>query len=218
MDGYKETKKNGHIYLTPTSGQYTHVIIFIHGMGDCPESYLDFFSSELPLPKDTSIKIILPRAQPFPSWFSIMSFPMEDEKCFNFNEAKQSAKKIESIINEEAKNLGGKYENIFIGGFSQGACLSLYLGMTLPNLLGGVICCSGVLFPQTKVSESNKNLRVFVGHGEDDFVIGIKANKLSLEKVKSFPNIEKHYYKRMAHTFNEQEIKDIAAFIAKYMK
>lgn len=216
---FNKSIKDGHIHLTPKTGKYSHIIIWLHGLGDCPESYVDFFTEELSLPKNISTKIILLRApsNPFPSWFDITSFPIEDEKCFDFNSAKNAAKKIESIINEEVKAIDGKYQNVFVGGFSQGACLSLYLGLSLPHLIGGVICCSGVLFPQTKILESNKNLKVFVGHGEKDMMISFAAHKLSMEMVKNFNGIEKHYYKNMEHSICQQELVDITNFLQKYL-
>ena len=55
------------------------------------------------------------------------------------------------LIKQEAKQLNGKYQNIFIGGHSQGACLSLYTVYSIKELLGGVISCSGVLFPEVEI-------------------------------------------------------------------
>ncbi len=33
---------------------------------------------------------------------------------------------VEKVIKQEAKLLNGKYQNIFAGGHSQGACVTLY--------------------------------------------------------------------------------------------
>lgn len=221
------TKKNGHIYLTPKSGKYTHVIIFLHGFGDGPNSYVDFFEQGV-LPKGISAKIILLQAptlptsmaggMPMPSWFDITKFPIDSEKCINFSQAQNSSKILENIINEEAKLLNGKYENIFIGGFSQGACLSLYTGYTFNHLLGGVLCCSGCLFPQTKILPQNLGLKVFVGHGTDDDVIPFDTHKLSIAPLGNTDNITKCYYQNMHHTIDQKEVNDIKQFLQKYMK
>ncbi|MBQ3981117.1 MAG: hypothetical protein II631_03615 [Treponema sp.] len=42
---------------------------------------------------------------------------------------------LKKYIDEEAKILGN-YEKIFIGGHSQGACISLYTGYSLEDLIG----------------------------------------------------------------------------------
>ena len=36
-------EKNFNFYITPKDGKYTHVIIFLHGLGDIAKSYVDFF-------------------------------------------------------------------------------------------------------------------------------------------------------------------------------
>ena len=43
MDKYDMEKKDFNIYLTPKDGKYNYIIIFLHGLGDRAESYLDFF-------------------------------------------------------------------------------------------------------------------------------------------------------------------------------
>ena len=52
-------EKNFNFYITPKDGKYTHVIIFLHGLGDIAKSYVDFFLSEKVLPQDIPIKIVL---------------------------------------------------------------------------------------------------------------------------------------------------------------
>ena len=64
------------------------------------------------------------------SWFRINEFPLASRECYNFEEAEISKRKIEKIIEEETKLLDGKYANIYLGGFSQGACISLLVGLT----------------------------------------------------------------------------------------
>ena len=90
------------------------------------------------------------------SWFAISSFPLVSRECYNFEEAEKAKKDIEKVIDEETKLIEGKYENIFIGGFSQRGCLALSVGLTFEHLLGGVICLSGYLFPEIKIKEEKK--------------------------------------------------------------
>jgi predicted esterase len=54
------------------------------------------------------------------------------------------------IIKNEANILGGDYSKIFIGGFSQGCSMSFYIALTHPKLLGGALCLSCKLFPETR--------------------------------------------------------------------
>ena len=214
--------KNGHIHMTPKNGKYTHIIIFLHGMGDSPRSYESFFSDENVLPENCNIKVILMQSPflmmngfPFPSWFSITKFPIDSEKCYNFNEAQKSSQKIIDLIEEEVKLINGKYENIFVGGFSQGACLSLHTGLTYKHLLGGVISLSGALFSQTKILDSNKGLKIFVGHGLNDEVIPYKTNQESLRPIENFPGLCKYSYPNLAHSIANKEVLDLKNFLSK---
>ena len=221
---FKTAKKNSHIHMTPKNGKYSHIIIFLHGLGDCPDSYEDFFKESNALPEDIPIKIICLQSPflftqgfPMPSWFTITNFPIVSEKCYNFEEAKNSVKIIESVIEEEVKLINGKYENIFVGGFSQGACLSLYIGLTYKHLLGGVLVLSGALFPQTKILDTNKELKIFVGHGSNDPVIPLKSSEESMKPIEKFTGFNRYIYPGQAHCICQKEIQDLKNFLKKYM-
>ena len=221
---YAVFEKNDHIYMVPKGGKHTHLLIFLHGFGDYAKSYEGFFEQESILPKNVSVKIILLQAPisfsgmfPVPSWFNITQFPIVSEKCYDFKEAQNNAKIIENIIEEEVKFLDGKYENIYVGGFSQGACLSLYTGLTYKHLLGGVLSFSGALFAQTKILESNKDLKIFLGHGLEDDVIPYKVHLESLKPIENFNGLNKSYIPKHAHGIHPQEIKDAKTFLEKSM-
>ena len=213
---YDIVKKDSHIHIIPKGGKYSHLIIFLHGLGDSPASYQNFFIYENVLPQGIPTKVICLQSPflisggfPMPSWFTITKFPIDSEKCYNFEEAKKSAKIIENVIEEEVKLIGGKYKNIFVGGFSQGACLSLYTGLTYKHLLGGVLVFSGALFLQTKILDSNKELKIFIGHGEKDEVIPLKSSQESLKPIENFSGLSKFIYPKLAHGISPQEIKDV---------
>ena len=60
------------------------------------------------------------------------------------------------------KNEQNNYTRIFIGGFSQGACLSYHIGLSFEHTLCGIIpfCC--YRFSQTRINEKNiENLNIF---------------------------------------------------------
>lgn len=222
MEYTLESKKDGHIHMTPKNGKYSHLLIFLHGLGDSPNSYVSFFREEEVLPEGIPIKIICLRSPfliengfPVASWYTITQFPILSEKHYNFEEAKKSAKIIEKVIEEEVKFIDGKYENIFLGGFSQGACLSLYTGLTYKHLLGGVLVLSGSLFEKTEILESNKELKIFRGHGKLDDVIPFKTSEESLKRIENFSGLNKFTYPNLKHGICPEEIEDIKNFLRK---
>ncbi len=224
MDFTIERKNYQHIHMIPKSGKYSHLIIFLHGLGDSPHSYVDFFENSNILPENIPIKIICLQSPisfvhgfPLPSWFTITKFPIDSERCYNFEEAQKSTKIIEVVIEEEVKLLNGKYEHIYVGGFSQGACLSLYTGLTYKHLLGGVIVLSGALFPQTKILDSNKDLKIFVGHGTNDDVISCEPSEESMKPIKNFSGFKRILYPGEGHCICQKEIEDLKHFLKKSM-
>ena len=227
MDKMDIETKDLNVYITPKDGKYTHVIIFLHGKGDRASSYINFFDKAKVLPDGISAKIVLLQS-PYQrlicdipintSWFRIFNFPLASEEDYSFEDAEMALKSISKAIHEEAKLLNGKYENIFLGGFSQGACLSLFLGLTFEHLLGGVISLSGYLFSQIKIREENKKLNIFVGHGEDDNVINYLASREQMKRIENFENFHCFSYPGAGHTITEQEVIDLNNFLTKCMK
>ena len=220
-------EKNFNFYITPKNGKYTHVIIFMHGLGDIAKSYVDFFLDSKILPPDIPIKIVLlqsPYKKIFfdrpmgTSWFTISNFPMCSKDDYNFKDAEMAKKDVEKVIEEEAKLIKGKYENIYIGGFSQGGCVSLLVGLTFEHLIGGVIALSSYLFSEIEIKDDKKDLNIFVGHGERDNVITYSTSMEEMKRIEHFKGFVKHSYPGKGHTVTLEEIDDIRNFLNDCMK
>ena len=220
-------EKNFNIYITPKDGKYSNVIIFLHGLGDIARSYIDFFLGQKVLPSDIPIKIVLLQSpyrkvmfnRPLgTSWFTISNFPMCSKDDYNFKEAEIAKKDVEKVIEEEAKLIDGKYENIYIGGFSQGGCVSLLVGLTFEHLIGGVIALSSYLFSEIEIKEDKKDLNIFVGHGEEDNVITYLTSMNEMKRIEHFKGFVKHSYPGEKHTITLKEIDDIRNFLIDCMK
>ena len=154
------------------------------------------------------------------SWFDVCTYFNITESnvdSINFEDVINSTKIISEVIEKEAKYLKG-YNNIFLGGFSQGACMSLHIGLSYDKLLGGVIACSGALFPKTVINKNNENLRIFVSHGDLDDWITKDINELSLKRITHFPNLELHYYPSSGHFIEQNTLIDLQKFFNNYMK
>ena len=162
-------KPNKDIYLIPKSGKHNYVFIFIHGLHDTPKKFVDYFDKKDGLfPSD--FKIILPCApiqncdahlyhDPTTSWFNIYTNHGKEIKddSIDINQLENASNRIKSLIREEAELLNNDYSKIFLSGFSQGACVSFHIGLTLEKLLGGIICFCGMTLSLNKTNENNKN-------------------------------------------------------------
>jgi phospholipase/carboxylesterase len=146
----------------------------MHGLGDSAEGFLDVFEHQnRPVPEDMKIILLTaPQASVtvnggmrMNSWYDIKSFERK-EGDISQSDVENNSKRVIKLIEEESKVVG--IERIFIGGFSQGACMSLYIGLSYENNIGGVIAMSGLLFPFTKIAEGKKKLPIFITHGKYD--------------------------------------------------
>ena len=209
------------IIIDPIS-EYTHCIIWLHGMDNSPEMYQNMFKMEVPFAKKENTKIILMHAPyqimsfnklNFTSWFDIFWFPINSSESYNFIEATFSKRILEKIINQEAKKLKGNYKNIFIGGHSQGACMSLYTAYNFKELLGGVLACSGVLFPQGEIIGNKNKLKVFLAHGDNDKIIHFDFHNETVKRIENFEGVKKYYYKNHGHEIAKYEKIDMGKFI-----
>ena len=231
---YTIKKINEDLILLPKNENqsYTTVLIWLTGLEEPPEDFQNMFlynPSLLPHPERNKIIILCGEKKKITaykedqygdecfSWFDVYNFKDISMSSINFEDVKKSANRIINIIEEEAKYLGG-YDNIFLGGFSQGACMSLYIGCSYTHLLGGIICCSGALFPDTIINNDNNKLKIFISHGDLDDQIKKDINVLSLKKINNFTNLEIHYYPTYGHYIEQYTLQDLAQFFYKYMK
>ena len=108
----KEEDKNVQpIYINPKE-QYTHCIIWLHGLDNKPENFVDLFTKDIILNKINNTKIILLRApnmtmsynkESLTSWFDILSFPLNSNDTYNFEDVKKSSNTLRNIIEQEKK-------------------------------------------------------------------------------------------------------------------
>ena len=221
MSNKKNCEKVGvDIILTPEN--YTKVLLWLPGVGDVPDSYKDDFITDAIIPNDVKVILLSPPVKPFTlsenksitNWFDIYKPGFHDTSYYNFEDAATSSNRIIKIIKNEAKKLKNDYSKIYIGGFSQGACMALYMGLGTSFNLGGVIVCSGFLFPQLQINEENKDLKIFIGHGTEDNVIGYNIAKNSYERILGYKNVIFKTYENMKHTIDDLEFDEIKKFLS----
>ena len=209
------------IIINPTE-EYTHCIIWLHGLDNSPENFQKLFVEEIPFIKQNNTKIILMRApyqnvtywgNNMTSWFDLFTFPIDDPDCYNFTDVNNSRRMLAKVIRQEAKLLKGQYQNIFVGGHSQGACISLYTAYNLKKLIGGVLVCSGILFEQAEIVGDKNKLKVFLAHGDKDLSIPFAYHKKTVKRIENFEGVKKFYYEGHGHSIADFEKVDMGGFL-----
>jgi phospholipase/carboxylesterase len=99
----------------------------------------------------------------------------------NLEQAHQSKKKLNLLIAQIIKKYNVDTNNIFLGGFSQGAITSLRVGLTPPHRFKGLVCLSGRFPDEINTQQSPVSLKqrthIFVSHGTMDAVIPISDGR-----------------------------------------
>lgn len=184
-------------------------LILLHGRGATAESILGL-AGEL---DTTGLSIVAPQAERS-TWYP-QSFlaPLEVNRAG----IDGAVEVIDSIVDDLLRR-GLARERIVLGGFSQGACLSLHYAFTRPVRYGGVVALSGGLIgPPGTVFEPTGDLdgtRVFLGCSDVD--PHIPADRIR-ESHQAFTaagaRSEMQLYPGMPHTVNTDEIARVDALL-----
>jgi len=166
--------------------------------------------------------------------FDILSFGFdsdEDEKGMI-----ASRDGLSALIRSEVDS-GTPASRIVLGGFSQGAAMSLLAGLTAEPKLGGIACLSGWLPLRHKfkemATENAKNLPIFWGHGTADPLVQFTLGRMSADflirelGVKAVEEEENaadvpvglsfHGYVGLVHGSNEAELDDLRDWLKRVL-
>lgn len=174
-------------------------MIMLHGRGGTAQDILNV----APRLCDDSFVVTAPQA-PNNSWYP-KSFREDNEPYLS-----ESLQTVKNIIDEISKDI--PQEQIYLMGFSQGACLSLETVARFPGKYGGVLAFSGALIGQ-KFQGSLEGTKIFLGVSENDPFIPIERVEVSrdvLEKMGA--TVEFLVYPGNSHKITELDVKTAKRF------
>jgi phospholipase/carboxylesterase len=197
-------------------------VIWLHGLGADGHDF-EPIVPELRLKKP--VRFIFPHAPIRPvtinqgmrmrAWYDILQLGggPEDEAGL-----RASQKIVEGLIARE-KERGIAAGKIVLAGFSQGGAIVLQTALRFPERLAGVVALSTYLPLASTLaaerSDANKDLPIFMAHGQYDDLIPLSRARTSREHLEKLGyKIEWHDYP-MPHSVCAPEIADISAFFAK---
>ncbi|KAK6630838.1 hypothetical protein RUM43_013502 [Polyplax serrata] len=211
--------------VVAASVKHTATIIFLHGLGDNGHGWSSAISSirgphtKVICPTAPTMPVSLNAGFQMPSWFDLKTLDAngpEDEEGI-----RKATEGIHALINSEIE-AGIDASRIILGGFSQGGALALYSGMVYPKKLGGIMALSCWLplhksFPAAVVGE-NAQVPIIQCHGDCDPIVQYKWGQMTASYLKSFAtDVEFKTYRGMMHSSSEEEMRDLRAFLQKYI-
>ena len=127
-----------------------------------------------------------------------------------------SAARIAGLLDAE-RAAGIASERLILAGFSQGCAMTLYTGLRYPHRLGGLLALSGYLplheSLAAEASAANKDVPIFMCHGQYDPVLPLVLGKSSAEILGAAGyRVDWHEYP-MQHQVCPEEIDDIGDFL-----
>lgn len=178
------------------------IVILLHGRGASAESMLGIAEA---LSSD-GVRFIIPQAA-LNRWYPNTAFgPLEA----NEPDLSWALERVGSLV-ENAHNKGFDDRQIFLGGFSQGACLASEYTARNARRYGGVFVFSGALIGPPGMTRSYpgsfSDMPVFVGGSDVDPWV---AHSLMRETAQVFQRmgaqVDFRTFPGMDHTVNAQEI------------
>ena len=194
-------------------------IIWLHGLGADGHDF-EPIVPELKLAK--AVRFVFPHAPVRPvtinqgmrmrAWYDIFQFGggPEDEAGL-----RASQKITEELI--RAQELPAN--KVVLAGFSQGGAIALQTALRYPERLAGLMALSTYLPLANTLaaerSEANRDIPIFMAHGQYDDVIPLSRARASREQLEKLGyKIEWHEYP-MPHSVCAPEIADLSAFLSK---
>lgn len=179
-------------------------IILLHGRGGNAEDILwlaEAFS-------DDTYFIAAPQAKAN-SWYPYTFLAPEDHNEPWLSEALQFLK---NLINEISAHIPSS--QIYLMGFSQGACLSLEFSARYASKYAGIAAFSGGLIGKNinieKYQGDFSGTKIFIGNSDIDPHIPLKRTEDSAEILKKLgAEVTLRIYSGMGHTISEEELEDV---------
>ena len=195
---------------TPGKGK---AIILLHGVGSNEN---DLFGLASQLPKDYFI--IAPRGK-FEigagsyAWYNV-DFAT-GKPVINAEQERASRSELIRFVKEVKQ----KYflDDIYIGGFSQGAIMSYTIGLTEPDDIKGVIAIGGRVLDEIRAvitpSSNLVKLKVFVAHGVQDNTLPIHFAREAKQYLSTLQVQLSYHEYQMSHEINQAVLEDINAWL-----
>ena len=217
---------------------HTETVIWMHGLGDTADGFLDIFSTDYnPFKKSTKVimltaptrKVTIAMGSEITAWYDILRMNFDKAKLedsISIDQLKESSEIVLEVAKKEIQeNLNGDESKLFLGGFSQGAALSLYTGYSSSLNLGGIIALSGhpsfymddILGSEN--AEIKKKLPTFMYHGLIDLKIQHKfVTPWATELKENGFNMEYHTEKGLGHSLSGHELMKITEFFKRCLE
>lgn len=182
-------------------------IILLHGVGSNEK---DLFGLSEYLPPDfyiISVRGKFTFSEGSYAWYQV-DFS-SGKPVFNKEQELQSRTAILTFIEQVKMKYG--FNEIYLGGFSQGAIMSYSIGLLHPEKMKGIICLSGRILQEirseVKMTGALNNLNVFLAHGTQDGTLSIDYAREAKNYLEQLQVKLRYYEFPMGHQITPEVLK-----------
>lgn len=225
----QETMSVSAIIIPANGSQGKAALIFVHGLGDSGQgwSWLPQLIAQSKLittpinyvfPNAPEIPITINNGYRMPAWFDIYELGNPNAKQ-DIEGFFKSCDILKNLVKQQIEEFKIPPEKIIIGGFSQGAAISLATLATMETKIGGCVALSGFCAlrkeVESKLLSANLDTPIFQGHGTADPVINYQYGKKTSEFFKElgFKNLDFQTYPGVQHSASDEELAAVIKFI-----
>ncbi len=213
------------VTIEPTQAA-SSTVIWLHGLGADGHDF-EPIVPHIQLPSTAAVRFIFPHAPIRPvtinngyemrAWYDISSTDIADPKRADKDTINLSVQQLRALISVEISK-GIPAERIILAGFSQGGVIALQAALQFEHALGGVMVLSSYIALQQQLETSlhgaNKNIPVFLAHGQHDTVLPFVLAEQSKALLNKWGyDIEYHDY-AMEHNVCPEEIVHIGQWLS----
>ena len=188
------------------------VLIWFHGYGANNWGFEPFIKL-LNLNLDGRLHVIMPNApvdNGKRSWYPLPS--TLNGSVVEDDEGIMNSKKI---IAEALHNHIDINKRLFLGGFSQGAALSLSMGLNNDMESDGIIAISGYVPSASKINIVDHSKDIYVAHGKNDTTISIETHEKSIRFLEKNNLSYTEYLDDCGHTISKAMIGSLSEWMYK---
>ena len=186
------------------------VLIWFHGYGANNWGFEPFIKL-LNLNLDGRLHVIMPNA-PMDngkrSWYPLPS--TLNGSVVEDDEGIENSKKI---IAEALHDHIDIDKRLFLGGFSQGAALSLSMGLNNDIESDGIIAISGYVPSASKINIVDHSKDIYVAHGKNDTTISIETHEKSIRFLEKNNLSYTEYLDDCGHTISKAMIGSLSEWM-----
>jgi predicted esterase len=177
-------------------------MILIHGRGASAEDILSL-STHLDYP---GVAYLAPQAEDYTWYPNRFIFPVEQNEPY----LSAALAKVDGLV-KQVEARGIPTEKIFIGGFSQGACLASEYVIRNPKNYGGLLAFSGGYIGQMGLMREPVGdlggMPAFLGCSDTDPHIPLQRVQETTSLLKAMgAEVTERIYPNMDHTINDDEL------------